>query len=1159
MGNYESVLFLTANTSQKSKNALKIFNTVQETLRQHGTKIVTADTFHDEVNRSEATYKVLVAWQSVRDEDLWLECWTLVQSKCHFAKAVVIIDDDKGGNKTSEILGVDGVSAYFIPSFRPEVLFGYIETAIQQVFQDELLANFENDVKNLTAKKISEVIFEHLAKPEFLGFDRCAIALIATNTPNRVRSLLDYKATDKSQVEYDLLRPLEEDALIRDVLDRKLKNVWHDCKNDKPHDEFSDEIGSWVVIPLEVSGEPIGVITVDKLEARQSLPVTPATLRRFGEIAGLAIDRAENARNWTFVQEISRAINTEHDIEKLLNKILEYLCTRLDCRRCTYFVRKEIGGEDFLEEWVTFSHGREEKEKHFSFKRGENRVGGKLLVDGSPRLIPDVLKDREFGVIKDYPKKREGSLLAVPVTVQISSQGKDDYNRIIGAFFLDKDVKMSFSGYDLELLKAIANQAATLIERTLMLNLVQDTSTHIQDFDEPSKQDEILESIITNAMRLTNATAGVIHLVNEETPGNYVYVKKYGLPLGFGHPTPTLNKDSITYDLIHSKKREPKVFEKITLKQLVDKGMNIAIGIPLVTANEKRIKVHGVLYLNSPTKSGFNDVEQASLKLFASHAAIALSATNLLNERETQGKLRERLYEAGLEIAKLQTRVTSIDETLQYIAQTVLELVGEKKGEERQSKTRYTHILLEQGERLIFHASWPDYHLSNLKRKFPDGLSLKEDDDLFGIGSKAFTDKQPVLADDITKPPEGVKYVKYRDETRSELAVPILKSPDEKPLGVINIEHGDFKAFTEVDVSIVQLFANFVAVSIEQMNLREAAEQARKRLKDLSKAIESVITLSDSEQVLERIVLLTKEATKSDWVSILFFDVVKARRDSLRFRVKLPFIDKRGQVKIARVVTHDIFRTLEPHLRADGISVQVFRSGKPKHIENIEVDRHVNNIVRKQGMKSAICLPLKGRERQIGVMWLHYRDYKGKQDFEPEQIEILQLYANQASAVYDIIARQFGSVNESIAKNIQEDYEDMRATGRSYYFLSFAVAVLGFAFIVAGIWNLRVGEGLSAIPIIVGAITEVASVLVFTRAEAAYKRLDLYHKERLHIKQLENLLTACNQLPTPEQRDACKDSVIRQASTLWFGSSANGGVTASPSVTVLPPDSAQKN
>jgi sigma-B regulation protein RsbU (phosphoserine phosphatase) len=81
------------------------------------------------------------------------------------------------------------------------------------------------------------------------------------------------------------------------------------------------------------------------------------------------------------------------------------------------------------------------------------------------------------------------------------------------------------------------------------------------------------------------------------------------------------------------------------------------------------------------------------------------------------------------------------------------------------------------------------------------------------IGYAAQTGKS-VISDDVTKDP---RYFPGRRRTQSEMVAPIISN--DKVVGVFDLESDDLGAYTEDDLSVLQLLASQVAIIIEKVQL----------------------------------------------------------------------------------------------------------------------------------------------------------------------------------------------------------------------------------------------------------------------------------------------------------------------------------------------------
>jgi CheY-like chemotaxis protein len=105
-----------------------------------------------------------------------------------------------------------------------------------------------------------------------------------------------------------------------------------------------------------------------------------------------------------------------------------------------------------------------------------------------------------------------------------------------------------------------------------------------------------------------------------------------------------------------------------------------------------------------------------------------------------------------------------------------------------------------------------------------------------------------------------------------------------------------------------------------------------------------------------------------------------------------------------------------------------------------------------------------------------------------------------------------------VSEQIKADHRVARQQARLNYAVAFAVSILGFLVVFAGIclaWFDKLTIGI--VGTASGIILEALGYLFFTRLDLANDRMDIYHNELLQTYWLELLLAACEQLPSERQ------------------------------------------
>jgi hypothetical protein len=121
-------------------------------------------------------------------------------------------------------------------------------------------------------------------------------------------------------------------------------------------------------------------------------------------------------------------------------------------------------------------------------------------------------------------------------------------------------------------------------------------------------------------------------------------------------------------------------------------------------------------------------------------------------------------------------------------------------------------------------------------------------------------------------------------------------------------------------------------------------------------------------------------------------------------------------------------------------------------------------------------------------------------------------------------------------EQIKQDNQNVRRQSNTYFILAYCASWVGIILLVFGVFTLfgekeRMKWGVFSAGI--GLALEASTILVFRRLEAANKRLDQYHSERLSIGQFNILLSAAEQV---HEGDSIKASLIEGAKGKWLAS-----------------------
>jgi sigma-B regulation protein RsbU (phosphoserine phosphatase) len=223
----------------------------------------------------------------------------------------------------------------------------------------------------------------------------------------------------------------------------------------------------------------------------------------------------------------------------------------------------------------------------------------------------------------------------------------------------------------------------------------------------------------------------------------------------------------------------------------------------LAVPMRRKGKVVGALNLLAETTDAFTTQDEALLRQFGAHVAVAIENARLFRAERQYVDTLETLAEIGREMSSildlevLLTRIASLTKRLIDYRTFGILLVNEALGElEMKFAVRYGE---DAGEKRI---------------KLGRGL----------VGWAALH-KEPVLVADVSQDP---RYINLVPDVRSELVIPMLIK--DRCIGVFDLESPELDAFTKEHKELLTLLASQAAVAIENARLYEEVRRNEERI-----------------------------------------------------------------------------------------------------------------------------------------------------------------------------------------------------------------------------------------------------------------------------------------------------------------------------------------
>ncbi len=212
----------------------------------------------------------------------------------------------------------------------------------------------------------------------------------------------------------------------------------------------------------------------------------------------------------------------------------------------------------------------------------------------------------------------------------------------------------------------------------------------------------------------------------------------------------------------------------------------------LVVPLRRKKRVIGALNLLSSKPGQFTERDEAILRQFGAHVAVALENARLFDRERQYSSTLETLAEIGQEVAS----ILDLDELLERIAVLVRRLID--------YRTFGILLLNEPAGELEM----------KLAIRYGDKLNLPKVKLGAGIVGYAALHREAVLVPDVSL---DARYIPVVEDCRSELAIPMLVK--DRCIGVFDLESPELDAFNKEHVEILTLLASQAGVAIENARL----------------------------------------------------------------------------------------------------------------------------------------------------------------------------------------------------------------------------------------------------------------------------------------------------------------------------------------------------